>query len=164
MKNVWTSRLEFHWSLTLRVQLTIGIGSGNGLAPNRRQAITWTNEDLDLCDHMVSVGHSGLSQNGVSQHATACLLGLKKTSRPPSTYIIIYVQQICHPALMFALNEVSKHKARINSLHQKLTHSLFIYNELLNITEYSLTRSMNPRALWIWVDSHVALLTKFCGK
>ena len=38
---------EFHWSLFPRVQLTKpGIGLGNGLAPKRRQAITWTNADL----------------------------------------------------------------------------------------------------------------------
>ena len=36
---------KFHWSLFLRVQLTISIiGSENGLAPTRRQAIIWTND------------------------------------------------------------------------------------------------------------------------
>ena len=36
-------RLKFHWSLFLRVQLTIpSIGSDNGLVPTRRQAIIWT--------------------------------------------------------------------------------------------------------------------------
>ena len=33
--------LKFHWSLFLRLQLIIGLD--NDLAPNRRQAITWTN-------------------------------------------------------------------------------------------------------------------------
>ena len=45
MKNVvfW---LQFHWSLFLRVQLTITQHClDNGLAPNRRQAIIWTNAD-----------------------------------------------------------------------------------------------------------------------
>ena len=38
--------LKFHWSLFLRVQLTISsFGLDNGLAPNRRQAIIWTNAD-----------------------------------------------------------------------------------------------------------------------
>ena len=38
-------RLKIHWSLFLRVKLRIfGIGSDNGLAPSRRQAIVWTNE------------------------------------------------------------------------------------------------------------------------
>ena len=38
--------LKFHWSLFVSVQLTIpSIGSDNGLAPNRRQAIIWTNAD-----------------------------------------------------------------------------------------------------------------------
>ena len=38
-------RLNFHWSLFLRVQLTISsIGSDNGLAPSRRQAIIWTSD------------------------------------------------------------------------------------------------------------------------
>ena len=37
---------EFHWSLFPGVQLTVReLGSGNGLAPNRRQAITWTDAD-----------------------------------------------------------------------------------------------------------------------
>ena len=39
-------QLRFHWSLFLRVQLTIqkksNIGSDNGLAPVRRQTIIWT--------------------------------------------------------------------------------------------------------------------------
>ena len=40
--------LKFHWSLVLRVQLTItSTGSDNGLSPNRRQAIIWTNADLN---------------------------------------------------------------------------------------------------------------------
>ena len=35
---------EFHWSLFLRIQLTkVSVGSGNGLVPNKRQAITWSN-------------------------------------------------------------------------------------------------------------------------
>ena len=36
-------RLRFHWSLFLSAQLThTSIGSDNGLAPTRRQAIIWT--------------------------------------------------------------------------------------------------------------------------
>ena len=39
--------LRFHWSLFLRVQLIIiRIGSDNGLALFRRQAIIWTNDSL----------------------------------------------------------------------------------------------------------------------
>ena len=40
-------RLKFHWSLFPRVQFTIfqhSIGSNDGLAPFRRQAIIWTND------------------------------------------------------------------------------------------------------------------------
>ena len=39
-------RLKFYWSLFLRVRLTIkfSIGSDNGLAQTRRQAIIWTND------------------------------------------------------------------------------------------------------------------------
>ena len=37
--------LKFHWSLFLRVQLQYAsIGSDNGLAPTRQQAIIWANE------------------------------------------------------------------------------------------------------------------------
>ena len=43
-------RLRFYWSLFPRVQLTISqapsIVSDNGLAPNRRQAIIWSNDGL----------------------------------------------------------------------------------------------------------------------
>ena len=39
-------RLKFDWNLLPRVPLTINQHClGNGLAPNRRQAITWTNDD-----------------------------------------------------------------------------------------------------------------------
>ena len=38
-------KFKFNWSLFLSVQLTI-MGWGNGLAPSRWQAITWTNVDL----------------------------------------------------------------------------------------------------------------------
>ena len=38
-------RLKYHWNLFPRVQLTIfQLGSDNGLAPTRRQAIIWTND------------------------------------------------------------------------------------------------------------------------
>ena len=45
---MYSFRLIFHWSLFPRVQLTISssIGSDNGLAPARRQAIIWTNDGL----------------------------------------------------------------------------------------------------------------------
>ena len=42
-------RLRFHWSLPLKLQLTVFehncIGSDNDLAPTRRQAILGTNDD-----------------------------------------------------------------------------------------------------------------------
>ena len=38
-------RWRFHWNLFLGFELTrFTIGSDNGLAPNRRQAITWNND------------------------------------------------------------------------------------------------------------------------
>ena len=47
-------RLIFHWSLCIRVQLTIfHISSDNGLAPSRWQAIIWTN-DGELTDTYMS--------------------------------------------------------------------------------------------------------------
>ena len=41
------TRLRFRWNLFLRVQSTIfyNTGSDNGLAPTRRQAIIWTNDE-----------------------------------------------------------------------------------------------------------------------
>ena len=36
----------FYWSLFLWFSFIMSIGSGNGLASNRHQAITWTNADL----------------------------------------------------------------------------------------------------------------------
>ena len=39
--------LKFQWNVFLCVMLTkIKTGSGNGLVPKRRQAITWTNDEL----------------------------------------------------------------------------------------------------------------------
>ena len=38
-------RFKFHWNLFPGVQLIIWQHSGNGLAPKRRQAITWNNAD-----------------------------------------------------------------------------------------------------------------------
>ena len=58
---VW---LKFYWSLFLRVKLTItSIGSENGLAPNRRQAIIWTNTDLIHWRIYVALGGDELIQN-----------------------------------------------------------------------------------------------------
>ena len=39
-------RLTFHWRSSLRDQLTVTQHCFNGLAPNRRRAIIWTNTDL----------------------------------------------------------------------------------------------------------------------
>ena len=39
-------RLKFHWILFLRVQQYSSIGSDDGLASTRRQAIIWTNDGL----------------------------------------------------------------------------------------------------------------------
>ena len=52
-ENVWIS-IEI--SAEFVPKRPVSIGLGNGLAPNRRQAITWTNDDLDVCRHMVSLG------------------------------------------------------------------------------------------------------------
>ena len=41
--------------------IKISIGLGNGLVPSGNQAITWANVVLDLCRHMASLGHNGLS-------------------------------------------------------------------------------------------------------
>ena len=61
---IYEFRLRFHWSLFVRVQLTISIiGSDNGLAPTGQQAITWTNVDLDPCRHMASLGVKELIKN-----------------------------------------------------------------------------------------------------
>ena len=45
LMKMYKFRLRFHWSLFPSVQSTkSNIGSDNGLAPNRRQAIIWTND------------------------------------------------------------------------------------------------------------------------
>ena len=35
------------------------IGSGNAFDTVRQQAITWTNAEPDLCQHIASLGHNG---------------------------------------------------------------------------------------------------------
>ena len=56
--------LKFHWSVFLRVRLTIfPIGSGNGLALIRRQAIIWTNADLIHWCIYASLGEDELTLN-----------------------------------------------------------------------------------------------------
>ena len=50
-------QLKFHWSLFPRVHLTYSIiGSDNSLAPNRRQAIIWTNDGLCFWCIFTSLG------------------------------------------------------------------------------------------------------------
>ena len=52
---------KFHWSLFQRAQLKwISIGSGNGLAPNRRHAIIWTNADPVLRQRHAALGGNEL--------------------------------------------------------------------------------------------------------
>ena len=65
--NVFHERKVLHFDLNLTEICSEGsswqwvsIGAGNGLAPNRRQAITWTNADPDSCHHMASLGHNKL--------------------------------------------------------------------------------------------------------
>ena len=61
----WMKKLEF-----IKISLKFGSESssdnrlalaGNGLAPNKWQAITWTNVDKDLWCHMMSLGHNELN-------------------------------------------------------------------------------------------------------
>ena len=56
-------RLRFHWSLYLRAQLTISqhFGSDNDLAPNRRQAIIWTNTNPILWRIYAALGADELN-------------------------------------------------------------------------------------------------------
>ena len=45
----------------VRVQSTMSKHSGNGLVPNRRQAIIWTNNGQDIWRHMASLGGNELT-------------------------------------------------------------------------------------------------------
>ena len=53
-ENFWVSnKIETcFWDLFYWHEVSIGLG--NGLAPNRRLVITWTNVDLDRCRHIPS--------------------------------------------------------------------------------------------------------------
>ena len=54
---------KFHWALFLRLQLTItSIGLDDGLVPNRRQAIIWTNVDPIHWHIYVALGKDELMQ------------------------------------------------------------------------------------------------------
>ena len=50
--------MEISSSFFARVQLTISIGTGDDLALNRWQDITWTNDDQDTWHYMVSPGQN----------------------------------------------------------------------------------------------------------
>ena len=56
----WIQSKLFHWGFFFRFQLTLNLGSDNGLAPNRRQAIIWTNGDLVCWRIYVSIGLDAL--------------------------------------------------------------------------------------------------------
>ena len=54
---------KFHWNLFLRVQLQlVSIRSGNGLAPNKRQAIIWSNDDPVYQRIYAALGGDGLKK------------------------------------------------------------------------------------------------------
>ena len=55
--------LKFQLDAFLAVPIAcVIIGAGNGLVPIKHQAITWTNDDQDICCNMVAPGHNGLTQ------------------------------------------------------------------------------------------------------
>ena len=61
---LWMKMFKFHWSLLPGVQLTISsIGWDNGLAPNRRQAIIWTNDVLGCRRIYAFLGLNELKEN-----------------------------------------------------------------------------------------------------
>ena len=69
--------LKFHRSLFLRVQLTITqhwFGWDNGLAPNRRQAIIWTNAGLIHWRIYAALGGDELRIMGLTPSCWASLL------------------------------------------------------------------------------------------
>ena len=65
------------------------ITSGNGLAPNRRQAITWSNVDPVLWRIYAALGGDELTHRGRVRHICICNLGLhlfrKYDCKPPAT-------------------------------------------------------------------------------
>ena len=61
-RKMFDFRFRFHWGLFLRVQLTVNqhYSSGNGLAPNRRQAITWPILTQLIDAHLCGTRRDGL--------------------------------------------------------------------------------------------------------
>ena len=57
---------KFHWSLLLRLQMTITPRLDNGLAPNRRRAIIWTNANLIHWRIYAALGGAELSSTSIS--------------------------------------------------------------------------------------------------
>ena len=51
----------------------VTIGAGNELAPNRWQANTWTDDDSDPCQDMVSLGHNEFIQLTKLFHLGDCV-------------------------------------------------------------------------------------------
>ena len=52
-------QLWFYWS-SLSNRWIVSIGSDSGLVPNSLQAITWSNDNQVVWDHMASIGHNEL--------------------------------------------------------------------------------------------------------
>ena len=70
---MYTFPLRFHWSLFPRIQLTTSsIGSDNGLAPYRWQAIIWTNGGIVYWCIYVSLGLNELRSWYDSTRSPSC--------------------------------------------------------------------------------------------
>ena len=92
----FVSWFKFHWTLFLNVQLTVSTVSGNGLAPNRRQVIIWTNADP------------------VHKRIYVALGGGELRSRTHTSWVIIYLWQrlLCRDRLSAGVTAALIHGER----------------------------------------------------
>ena len=141
-------RFKFHWNW----QCT-SIGSGNGLAPNRRQAITWTNDDPVHWRIYASLGEDELTgdipflslTNDSVRHYSDVIIGAmaSQITSPTIVYSTVYsgADQRKHQSSASLAFVRGIHRWPVNSPHKgAVTRKMFPFVDVI-MTSLSLRGS-----------------------
>ena len=121
----WIKIFEFRLKFHFRVQLTITMGLDNGLAPNRQQAIIWSNGGLfHWCVYYASLGLSELNWNlQSSSHFVQVPMwyatGVLRKSNPGSLYVFrcLYIIMYIPVIMYFVIKKCDNNLFRSWILH-----------------------------------------------